>query len=353
MGTRLPAAREARLDALKGYAIVCVVVFHAAGQYFTAVQGVGSVYDPWALWLRSFLFSFMLPLFAFLSGYVLGRPGGFRPKSYFTKRTIGLLVPYICWELFYVQWMFPKFVKNPLTIFDYYITAFQNPYYEGRMWYLYVLWIALMFLGLARLAGDKTWVIVLSIPVVYWIGMHGHFDRLSWMYEYVAFGLLYRRFEPQIMPRLKAIGIACGVAYLPLWLFSTPSAFPAPRIALTADIGGLAAVVQKALVFVPLTGMCAVVAIMAASYSVPVWLQEALAYPGQLSLGIYVAHFPFVEMWHHMPAWFLPINSAIAITLAIGITIVLGAWRVTALLFLGEPWVKKPRDVGDVHTETI
>ena len=54
-----------------------------------------------ALYTREFLFSFMLPLFAFLSGYVLGRPGRFRARSYFVRRTLGLLVPYLCWEIIY------------------------------------------------------------------------------------------------------------------------------------------------------------------------------------------------------------------------------------------------------------
>jgi len=370
-----PHSREARLDALKGYAILCVVTFHALGQYFT-VTAAGTVYEPWALWTRSLLFSFMLPLFAFLSGYVLGRPGGFRPKQYFTKRTVGLLVPYVCWEFFYVRWMYPQFVAHPYKIVDYYLQVFRSPYYEGRMWYLYVLWLALMFLGLARLAKDRTWVIVLSIPIVYWIGMHlhlegigavlagrqslaewvipyGNFDRLAWMYEYVAFGVLFRRFEPAIRPKLKWTGLACGLVYLPLWLYSTPRSFAAPRLPWTVATGPVGVAFQRFTEYVPLSGICAVVAIVAASYSLPSVIEEALAYPGQLSLGIYLVHFSFVEFWHDMPAWFLPVNVLLAITLSIAVTVLLGKWRVTALLFLGEPWVKRARPLGDVHTETL
>lgn len=347
------ASRDFRIDALKGFAIICVVTFHALGQYYIHVPGSPTTYQLWAVWLRSFLFSFMLPLFAFLSGYVLGRPGGFRPKTYFTKRTIGLLVPYITWEFFYVRWMYPQMFAHPIKIAEYYVRVFSNPYYEGRMWYLYVLWIALMVLGVARLWGDRTWVILLSVPIVYAIAMHGHFDHLTWMYEYVVFGLLYRRYEHLIKDRLSAVGIACAIAYWPLWLFSNPSTFPAPRLAWTAPTAPLGVLAQQALVFVPLTGICAVVAIMAASHLMPARVEQALVVPGQMSLGIYVTHFTFVEMWYPVAWWFLPINVAIALTLSILATIVLGMWRITALLFLGEPWVRKPRDVGDVQTETL
>ena len=355
MSSSVTLSRESRLDALKGYAIICVVTFHALGQYYSHVPGIGTVYEPWAMWLRSLLFSFMLPLFAFLSGYVLSRPGGFRPRQYFWKRTVGLLVPYVTWEFFYVHWMYPQMFGRPVRIIEYYVRVFSNPYYEGRMWYLYVLWIALMFLGLARLGGDHTPVILLTVPVVYWISTRGsgHFDHLSWMYEYVVFGLLYRRYEHLIKPRLTAIGIACGIAFWPLWLFAQPSTFPAPRLAWNTPTAPLGVLAQRGLSYVPLVGICAVVAIMAASYLIPARIEQWLVIPGQMSLGIYVTHFTFVEMWHPVPWWFLPINVSIALALSIGWTIVLGKWRLTALLFLGEPWVSRPRSIGDVRTETL
>ena len=71
-----PAAggvRDARLDALKGAAIVCVVIYHTLGQYFVTAPTL-------ALYGREFVFSFMLPLFAFLSGYVQPRFGALKPR---------------------------------------------------------------------------------------------------------------------------------------------------------------------------------------------------------------------------------------------------------------------------------
>jgi surface polysaccharide O-acyltransferase-like enzyme len=116
----------------------------------------------------------------------------------------------------------------------------------------------------------------------------------------------------------------------------------------------LQAAALGALSFVPLlTGACAVVAILAASYYLPSWLEAGLAYLGVLSLGIYITHFSFVEMWFHKPLWFLPVNVGLATVVAVGWTLVLGRFRVSATLLLGEPWVARARPLGDVRTETL
>jgi fucose 4-O-acetylase-like acetyltransferase len=347
--------RDRRVDALKGLAIVCVVFFHAAGQYFSYSPSTGVVYYPWAVYLRAFLFSFMLPLFAFLSGYVLGRPGGFKPREFFVKRTLGLLVPYFVWESVYGPGKdkHPEMLTSVSAFIGYYGHVLLDPHYEGRMWYLYVLWLALMFLGLARLKGDSTWVIVASIAAVFALGSFGQFHALRWVYVFVASGVLWRRYEERIAPKLAALGAAGAILFVPLWFVCEPQQVADARLA--AWLGGASSLGYSAVVIVlPIVlGSCAVVAIVAASYRLPSRLEGGLAYFGVLSLGIYVTHFPFVEMWKGMACWFLPVNVAIALVIAVIATLLLGKWRPTATIFLGEPWSTKTREFGEVRTETL
>lgn len=354
MGRALPHSREARLDALKGFAILCVVTYHALGQYYSFSVATGVVYYPWAVYFRAFLFSFMLPLFAFLSGYVLGRPRGFRSRDYFRKRTLGLLVPYVAWETIYGPTKHPEMLSSVREFLVYMASIFTNPHFEGRMWYLYVLWLALMLLGVVRLRGDRTWAIIVSIPLVFLLGSYGQFNWLRWIYIYVAGGVLFRRYEPGILPRLRTLGLVGAVAFVPLWLIAEPEAIAAARLARLVTGRPALMAGRVMLVALPIVvGACAVIAILAASYRIPGRIEAPLAYLGTLSLGIYVTHFPFVEMWKGMPWWFLPINVAIATLVAVGWTLVLGNFRLTATLLLGEAWAKQPRVLGDVHTETL
>ncbi len=351
-GTATAHVRDGRIDALKGFAIVCVVAYHATGQYFSYSQATGVVYYPWAVEFRALLFSFMLPLFTFMSGYVLGRAGGFRPRDYFKKRTLGLLVPYIAWETIYGPGRdkHPEMLASVGNFFSYYVHIFIDPRWEGRMWYLYALWIVLMFLGVTRLLpGDRTWVLLLSIVVVWGIATYGEFNWIRWMYMFVVMGVLWRRYEPAILPHLNVIGIAGALAYVLLRVGSEKAGMlieHLPKIWTSPE--------SLALTPLPIVaGACAVAALVAASYHLCGSVETWLAILGRLSLGIYVVHFPFVEMWRGMPAWFLPINVAVALVLASGITLALGRWRVTATLLLGEPWTRKSRALGDIRTETL
>jgi fucose 4-O-acetylase-like acetyltransferase len=340
-------SRDSRIDALKGLAIVSVVLFHTMGQYFVTAPTL-------ALYTRELLFSFMLPLFAFLSGYVLGKPGTFRPRSYFVRRTAGLMVPYLCWELIYGL-LLRQEARHGAGAFSVYLAdTFLNPHLEGRMWYLYVLWVALMGLGVLRLLGDRSWIpAVAAVAVMLW-PWWGNFHRLQWIFAYVVFGFLARRYEPVYLPRIKAIGLIAVVLYVPFVMASRPEKMAVARaqqiLAGSRWLGMGAPGVYGAST---IAGLAAVAALVAASYFAPAGLERALALPGRLSLGIYVTHFAVVESWHDPSPWLIPVIVGLALVLSMVATVLLGRWRVTAALLLGERWTAKNLPLGDIRTETI
>jgi fucose 4-O-acetylase-like acetyltransferase len=343
----ISVSRDSRVDALKGLAIVSVVLYHTMGQYLITAPTL-------ALYVREVMYSFMLPLFAFLSGYVLGRPAPFRPRSYFVRRTMGLLVPYLCWEIIYGLLMRREALRGAGAFGVYLFDTLLNPHLEGRMWYLYILWLALMVLGVLRLFGDRTWVLLAAIGVSALWPWWGNFQRLQWILVYVVVGLLVRRYEPLVLPRIKAIGLIGAVLYLPFLLLSHPEERAVARVQSLLG-GGVWSGWGPALVHAgsTVTGLAAVAALVAASYFAPTGLEKALALPGRLSLGIYVTHFAVVERWHDPSPWWIPVIVGLALAISMVVTVLLGRWRVSATLLLGERWTPHNAPLGDVHTETI
>jgi fucose 4-O-acetylase-like acetyltransferase len=340
-------SRDTRIDALKGLAIVSVVIYHTMGQYFITAPTL-------ALYVRELLFSFMLPLFAFLSGYVLGKPVPFRARSYFTRRTLGLMVPYLCWEIIYGL-LLRQEARHGIGSFGIYLEdTFLNPHLEGRMWYLYILWVALMVLGILRLFGDRSWVLAAGVAVVMVWPWWGNFHRLQWVFLYVVLGLLARRYESVYLPRIKTIGVVAAVVYVPFLLVSRPEKLAVARAEMLLQgsrwlPAGAPGVYGASTV----AGIAAVAALVAASFYAPVGVENALALPGRLSLGIYVTHFAVVEAWHDPSPWLIPVIVALALAFSMGATVLLARWRVTATLLLGERWSRRSLPLGDVHTETI
>jgi len=341
-------SRNTRIDALKGLAIIAVVLYHTMGQYWITAPTL-------AFYVRDIVFTFMLPLFAFLSGYVLGRPGPFRPRSYFVRRTAGLMVPYLCWEIIYGL-MLRQEASHGLGSFGVYLAdTFANPHLEGRMWYLYVLWIALMGIGVLRLVGgDRTWVLVLGALVVLVFPWWGNFRRLQWIFMYVVLGFLARRYEPSYLPRIKSIAVVGAAVYAVLLLAFHPEKTALVRVQqLLAGSRWVNVATVGVYSASTLAGIAAIAALVGASFFAPAVVERALALPGRLSLGIYVTHFFFVEMWHEPGPWLIPVIVALALGLSMLATVLIGRWRVSATLLLGERWTRKSLPLGDVHTETI
>jgi len=341
------AGRDARIDALKGFAVICVIAYHTMGQYLIVAPKI-------ALYSRELLFSFMLPLLAFLSGLVIGRRGTLRPKEYFARRTLGLMVPYLVWETLYGMAVVPSARWSLGGLGAYLANTLLNPHFEGRMWYLYALWIALMILGIVRLAGrDSNWVLGLSLALVLLWPWWGHFKRVQWLYSYVVLGVLARRLQGAWTARRRTLGFVGACAFVPLWLATRPEQLAVARLSGLLSGAGLSSVGAPVVYGLStLAGIAAIVAIVSWSYRTPGWLLRSLSLPGRLSLGIYVAHFPFVEVWHEPPLLLIPVIIAFALAASMSITLLLRRWPVTASLLLGERWRSESLAMARVRAET-
>lgn len=113
----LKLSRDSNIDALKGFAILLVVLGHA-------IQAHVPHFDDNLLF--RLIYSFHMPLFMFLSGYVAWD----RPIK-LGKKFVRLVVPFITWYLA----LYVLFAHRTIGFEDYIIRWLKSPDYG--LWFLW------------------------------------------------------------------------------------------------------------------------------------------------------------------------------------------------------------------------
>lgn len=166
----MKVGREEWLDSLKGFAILLVILGHVVSGY------IDGNYFPemyWKFyWLRSWIYSFHMPLFFLVSGFTFTLAyvkGGTLRKNAFLRQMFSLFWLYTLFAL--VQWV----VKQ--VAYDWVNTAYTEEmllrmYIEplGNFWYLYVMFVFYALGALTRFYNKSPiWLLLLgavSIVVV-------------------------------------------------------------------------------------------------------------------------------------------------------------------------------------------
>jgi len=128
-------ARDQTMDVLRGLAILLVVLGHMT-------QFCDPDFDHNIVF--RIIYSFHMPLFFFISGYVINLP---RLKSgmgsYIWKRTLRLAIPFLAWTFFVIYWLDGIFTRMSFRAFA--IQIYHSPD-GGGLWFLWALFICLLFL---------------------------------------------------------------------------------------------------------------------------------------------------------------------------------------------------------------
>ena len=156
------------IDIAKGIGIFLVVVGHCIPDA-TSATGIAI---PAYRWLHDVIYSFHMPLFFFLAGFMISRQKMLersqKPIDFVRRRISRLLVPYLFVGLCYAPFkmLLAKFANKPYDISTLWqIVIGVNP--DGELWFLYALFvvtaIAALFafrislLGLVVSAGLLIW----------------------------------------------------------------------------------------------------------------------------------------------------------------------------------------------------
>lgn len=352
----MSGVRDEKIDALKALAMLFVIVGHAiVYNALFAVPGPDRVQialgaQQWiasaalnSLWLNV-AYSFHMPLFTFLSAYVLfGREGS--PLSMLGKRVIGLLVPYLAWiGVSYVS----SGGRTLAALPGFYRQRILYPQSPGAAWFLLALFGCFVVFAVVRAVGGRDWMVILSAVLVGGIvvlpvpggDIFGILD-VAWIYPFFAMGYLFAKHAERLAERRTVLMIGGGLTWavlLPvLWPVLVNDAswwYPALREWLHARhlFGGVA-------VIYAVRYTCAAGAICALFYAYDCVRGRALSvqgWIGQRTLGMYLIQ-PYVLA---LASAYLTKNW-VALTAIAFAGSLLGAWlleqsRATKLVFLGQ-----------------
>lgn len=299
-----PGRRDASIDALRAVAILLVVLGHAITSAARVSEGgVGLVSVGPNLWvplsvttdpLLTILYSFHMPLFAFVSGLVLYKVVPDSLSVQVRKRATGLLLPYFAW--FTVTFLLAvaagradlgDFLSELLSVAVY-------PANHRALWYLHALFTAAIVLaGMRRIAGSRRWPILamalvaaasLAIPGTREIGFLG-IGNVVFVLPFLAAGYLATGARSFIAARRRlfvALGVPAFATLSVLAVYSAQTKLPIPIVG----------PIMSALM-VWLSTVIAAVAIYALYLGVRDSVLRPQAWLGRRSLGIYATHSMF------------------------------------------------------------
>lgn len=331
-----PKTRDSSVDALKGFAILCVVFGHAIQRNLPNA-------DNNAIFLLLGLFE--MPLFIFLSGYVLaGRIRGPR-TAWVARRAVRLLIPFLSWTvLFWIlrdlptQGMRP-FIDTTGGIGQYLVGSLRH--IPAGLWYLPVVFLMSALLAIMLPLTKR------HMPVLVLFGLMLPSSLLAQLKLLVDpsydFGIsLVGRYWPYF---IEAFAVASAGTLLRferprrlLWLAAFPvvgmilireSLQVVPIVTLLRWLAGFAGIAFSVLLIQSLSRTR---------------IHSALAWLGNQTLGIYCAHFLFLRALTPLgleTGWVATFGGFI-VALALSVAITLGIRRIPVLpgILLGE-WPKK------------
>ncbi len=189
--------REVWLDGLKGFAILLVILGHVLSGYLDADTFPDAYYSLYGL--RSWIYSFHMPLFFLLSGFTFTLAyykGGKLQQSRYFRQMLNLLWIYVLFAvlLWGVKQAVPELVNETYTLNDL-LGMFLTPL--GNFWYLYVLLVLYLMAALVQLPRwNSLWLLLLGGCAIAAADVHLDWTQLT----------LYR-----IIYHLFFFGVGCAL----------------------------------------------------------------------------------------------------------------------------------------------
>lgn len=286
--------RDELIDVIKGFAILLVVLGHA-------IQYNVKVFDQHVLF--RLIYSFHMPLFMFISGFVANGTfdGSFRVLR---KRFNSLIIPFFSWLLItdLLGLLFSYFhYKDPIISYHSPLSVVLSPS-NGGLWFLWTLFQNFLFLFIVfriRFIWEGWSVLCLGI-LIFVLSEYFRkvpeihaFRNSGWFLIFFSLGYVLSRYKENALPFMRKI-----FPLILLLFISTVSVWyrgKTPKIIFSFPTEIRSYIYYTYLFLVPLTGVFSVWFILEKMMPVKV-LKRWLSQLGAISLAIYAIHYYFISL---------------------------------------------------------
>lgn len=362
IAAELERPRDTRIDALRGLAITLVVLGHSlvratpvytvAGSGLVAVAGVGWIAASTAAHpLLDIIYSFHIPLFAFVSGFVLlgSRSGlGWR---FVVRRFRALMIPYFAW--LGIGWLSVG-ERSARGLARFMAAGAVSPQAPGALWFLYALFMSSVVLALVvRISVSPRFLaisaVIIGVAGVIPLGAYDHFlglAEVAWVYPFLVAGLVFATRRASFDQRARWALPLSFVVWVATLVLISPAILPGPRwwfAPLGAALGSLALpgapLVLKGLWAIARV-TCALAGVLTFYYGYAYVVgraRDVQAWIGQRSIGIYALQAVFLVPFSGLWGWrHATILFAVAMSGSVLGTLLLEQFRWTRVVLLGK-----------------
>lgn len=210
--------RSQFLDYLKGILTILVVTGHTIQYCYRADYATSS--DFFDNFLFKFIYSFHMPLFALVSGYLFYYTiKKRRIKELAENRFKTLLLPIIIWGS--LSFLFRLFVGKYTDLGTYDLIKRYISHLVSTLWFLWAVLLCSVIIALVHYFFNDNRIVMFLLIIIFFITPDKYnLGYTKFLYPFFAGGYLWNELAVKVNSKKTAVVcIASGVLYIPLYIF--------------------------------------------------------------------------------------------------------------------------------------
>jgi len=327
----ITGGRNRLVDALKGGAIISLVFAHS-------ILLNDPHHDENVIF--RVLMSFLMPLFMFLSGYIIHTQLPYPFLYYIRKNAVRLVLPFFVWHG--ISYLYFRAKGLDINILNHYLSLLKSP--DQGLWFLWVLfWMSILLFGTLKFTRwrnrerwENVFVLIALLMTRFASTDTLGLAEIKQYFPYYLAGFLFWKYRKHFLQK-QLIYYGLSFIIFPLLVyFWRRNAFPTFYPSLAEWLGsGIARLIVSIYKYVvSFTGMATFSGLFGIISLTRIY--PFFSWVGTMSLDIYACHRYFIPLSGNDLGHYL-LDASIAMVCSLLLTLlVMKRFRITRLLLLGQ-----------------